>query len=152
MTSTLGAAVALVTPAVLIGGAATAHADTVDQNFQSPSGNIACSLTFVPPGPSVGSGGNAVQCDVGDHTWPAPQPRTNCLDTGGDTVILRAGGGPVLACHRGSLVPSSWPALEYGQTRSAGTITCDSETSGMTCTDSSTGHFFRMSRDSYEVG
>jgi len=42
--------------------------------------------------------------------------------------------------------------LNYGQARSAGTITCDSEPSGMTCTDSSTGHYFRMSRESNELG
>jgi len=31
-------------------------------------------------------------------------------------------------------------------------MTCDSEPSGMTCTDSSTGHFFRISRESYQLG
>jgi serine/threonine-protein kinase len=36
--------------------------------------------------------------------------------------------------------------LDYGQTRSVGAITCDSEPSGMACTDSSTGHYFRRSR------
>jgi hypothetical protein len=44
------------------------------------------------------------------------------------------------------------PTLEYGQTRSAGTITCDSEPSGMTCTDSTAGHFFRVSGESYQLG
>jgi hypothetical protein len=43
-------------------------------------------------------------------------------------------------------------ALNYGQTRSAGAITCDSERPGMTCTDSGTGHFFRLSRESYQLG
>jgi hypothetical protein len=45
-----------------------------------------------------------------------------------------------------------WPTLDYGQTRSLGAITCDSEPSGMTCTDAGSGHFFRLSRDSYQVG
>jgi hypothetical protein len=44
------------------------------------------------------------------------------------------------------------PTLDYGQTRSVGTITCDVELSGVTCADSSTGHFFRLSRESYELG
>jgi hypothetical protein len=35
---------------------------------------------------------------------------------------------------------------------SIGAITCDSEPSGVTCTNSSTGHFFRVSRESYELG
>ena len=42
--------------------------------------------------------------------------------------------------------------LAYGKTASAGTLTCDSETTGMTCTDSSTGHFFRVSWESYQLG
>jgi hypothetical protein len=42
--------------------------------------------------------------------------------------------------------------LDYGQTRSVGTITCSSEPSGVACTDSSTGHFFRVSQESYDVG
>jgi hypothetical protein len=36
--------------------------------------------------------------------------------------------------------------------QSVGVITCDSEPAGMTCTDSSTGHFFRVSRESYQLG
>jgi hypothetical protein len=42
--------------------------------------------------------------------------------------------------------------LDYGQKRSIGAITCGSEPSGMTCTDASTGHFFRMSSESYDLG
>jgi hypothetical protein len=45
-----------------------------------------------------------------------------------------------------------WPTLDYGQTRSLGSITCDSEPSGLTCTDTGSGHFFRLSRESYDVG
>jgi hypothetical protein len=45
------------------------------------------------------------------------------------------------------------PTLDYGQkTRSLGAISCDSEQSGVTCTDTSTGHFFQVSSDSYQVG
>jgi hypothetical protein len=44
------------------------------------------------------------------------------------------------------------PTLDYGQMRSVGAITCASEPSGVKCTDSSTGHFFRLSRESYELG
>jgi hypothetical protein len=46
----------------------------------------------------------------------------------------------------------TYPTLAYGQTKSLGPITCDSEPSGVTCTDSSTGHSFRVSTDSYQVG
>ena len=42
--------------------------------------------------------------------------------------------------------------LDYGKTYFAGGMSCDSEPAGVTCTDGSTGHFFRVSRESYEVG
>ncbi len=43
------------------------------------------------------------------------------------------------------------PALEYGNSKTVGTLTCDSEPSSVTCTDSSSGHFFRISRDFYQL-
>lgn len=57
-------------------------------------------------------------------------------------------------CIPGSQQPQfgGLQTLAYGQTRSIGAITCSSEPSGVTCTDSGTGHFFRVSRDSYELG
>jgi len=42
--------------------------------------------------------------------------------------------------------------LDYGRTYSRGAMTCDSELSGVTCTDTGTGHFFRVSRENYELG
>jgi hypothetical protein len=50
--------------------------------------------------------------------------------------------------------PKSLPALRFPVPLShiIGAITCDSEPAGVTCTDISTGHFFRVSRDSYQLG
>jgi len=39
-----------------------------------------------------------------------------------------------------------------GPAPGVGTIRCDSETSGVTRTDTITGHFFRVSRESYQLG
>ena len=44
------------------------------------------------------------------------------------------------------------PTPDYGQTHTVDTMTSDSEPSGVTGTDSSTGHFFRVLRDSYQLG
>ena len=38
------------------------------------------------------------------------------------------------------------------QHQSFGAITCDSEQTRMTCTDTDTGHYFRVSSDSYQLG
>ncbi len=42
--------------------------------------------------------------------------------------------------------------LDYGQSMSYGVITCDSESAGVTCTDTGTGHFVRISRENFELG
>jgi hypothetical protein len=59
-----------------------------------------------------------------------------------------------MACDLGNtlLRLPDLPTLGYGQTRSAGGITCDSEPSSVTCADAGSGHYFRVSRDSYELG
>jgi hypothetical protein len=66
-------------------------------------------------------------------------------------INLTQGNPPEPRCHTDTNFVSGLPTLSYGQTRSADPITCDSEASGMTCTDSSTGHFFRVSRESYQL-
>jgi hypothetical protein len=98
------------------------------------------------------SGGeNVARCEVVDHTWVAPPPSTDCHLNWGDRFELTEGSASAFNCY-GQEFPTAQQTLGYGQTRSLGTITCDSEYTGMTCTDSSTGHYFRVSRDTYELG
>jgi hypothetical protein len=140
------ALIAAATVATTIALPATANAED-DIDFQSPSRNIACTMMLVPAN-------NYVQCDMADHTFPTPG---TCRKPGptGVTTSMRADATapPVVGCDLyANLLPSSWPVLDYGQTRTLGVITCDSEPAGITCTNSSNGHFFRLSRDSYDVG
>ena len=58
---------------------------------------------------------------------------------------LTQGDTPNLSCVVSSGDPSL-PTLDFGQTRSVGTITCDSEPADMTCTDTGTFRFFRIDR------
>lgn len=128
-----------------VGSATIAHAD-VDYPFQSPSGNIACDLY------STYTGGAFVYCIAHDHTWTSAQPSSPC--PGGhspETLVLNQGNPPGMTCHAAPHA-TDLPTLDYGQTRSVAAVTCLSEQDGVTCTDSSTGHFFRLSRDSYELG
>ena len=48
--------------------------------------------------------------------------------------------------------PAAFAPLAYGQTHTVDTITCGSEPPGVTCTDTGTGHFFRVSDESYQLG
>jgi len=64
---------------------------------------------------------------------------------------LDQGKQPYLPCENSALdsgVGNPLPTLAYGHAKSLGSITCDSEPTGMTCTDSSTVHFFRVSQQS----
>ena len=174
------ALIATATAVVTLVSAATAHAcgcgGSVDpayitHTFWSPSGNIACEYQVgFDSDPNKGF----VDCEVSDHTWVAPRDpscagrhvdgdelsmigeASQPLDAGPDDPVYRGFrlGLPTWGCYSGS-GPLGGPhesTLEYGQTLSVGPITCDSEPSGVTCTGSSTGHFFRVSRESYQLG
>jgi len=152
LTITKLALIATATLAATIALPATAHADDNGQ-FQSPSGNIFCLM-----GVGNDSEGSLV-CQGGRGFVVGKPPGCDHL-AWGDRFSMEQGSAPVSHCHGDTIVPPysspgpnpDVPILDYGQTRSAGTITCDSEPSGMTCTDSSTGHYFRMSRESNELG
>ena len=119
---------------------AAAHADS--DNFLSPSGNIACNIS---------AGG--VACDIRDYTYqPPPPPLCAQHISWGNRFTLDQGKAAAIVCHGDTLRVPGEPTLAFGQTKTVGTLTCDSEPSGMTCTDSSTGHYFRVSRDSYDLG
>jgi hypothetical protein len=136
------ALIAVATAVVTIASAATAHATERPPSFQSPSGNITCWVAD-----------NVVSCVLFNRTY-AP-PLGNCaLAQNFDWrhFALLKGQSPELLCDRNYDNPPSPMTLDYGQRYSAGVMTCDSEISGVTCTDTSTGHFFRASRESYQLG
>jgi hypothetical protein len=99
--------------------------------FQSPSANAYCGL--------------------GQSTWAAPPRPTPCMGGWDDRISMRQGGAPQMSCHTDTLKDPASPVLEYGQSRSLNELTCDSEISGMTCTDRGSGHYFRLARDNYEL-
>jgi hypothetical protein len=149
MTITKLALITTATVAATICLAGSAHADD-EIDFRSPSGDVVCAMTQghdIDDQAHYGKG--AVACQV-KHTYPQP-PLPDC-PVAGRSYDLNQGTPPSLECQGGAIVGSPPPTLDYGQTRSVGTITCDVEPSGVTCTDSSTGHFLRLSRDSYQLG
>ena len=158
MNTIIKAALWITTAATALPLAAVAHADYTSYTFLSPSGNIGCEM-------EDDSGGTIFAvCKTRNAAWAA-SPSQNCPQgavpgaTGepGSDLQLSQGKPP---CVGFSMNQFFWPpdpladhpTLGYGQTHSIGSVTCDSEPLGVTCTDTSTGHFFRVSSDSYQLG
>ena len=98
-------------------------------------------------------GAESAACDISDYTYqPPPPPPCGQHLPWGSRFVLETGKPAAIHCHGDTLRLAGEPTLDYGQTASAGTLTCASEASGVRCTDSSTGHYFRVSRDSYDLG
>jgi hypothetical protein len=146
--------IAMTTAAASLAVAATAHADNNYQTFASPSGHIRCILS------SGDSPRPIAMCQIGDHSY-LPPPGTDqnggpCpagSDLGRD-FRLDQGQSAYVTCTYSALGSGfgPWPTLDYGQRRSLGAITCESEPSGIRCSDSGTGRFFRVAQQSYELG
>jgi hypothetical protein len=143
ITRTKLALTAMATAAVAIALPATANAG-IPPSFQTPSGNIMCWIAD-----------DAAVCRIVDYTYSAQQQ--DCPSPGGPNGFWLKHGMPAkLDCSDNA--PGTYTGmrtsvtLDYGQTKSVGVMTCASEPSGVTCTDTSTGHFFHVSRDSYELG
>lgn len=136
--------------AVSIGLAGNAHANPFSGQFQSPSGDISCNLVNAPPTDRLGLAKNFVQCDIVNQSWVPPRPPPPGRADATSTVLLVRGQLPIVGYGPGALAAAD-PA-NYDQPLSAGAIICRPEQSAMKCTDTSTGHFFRVSKESYELG
>ena len=136
--------------AAAIGSAGNAQANPYSAQFQSPSGDISCNLVNSPPTDRLGLGKNFVQCDIVNQSWVPPRPPPQGRADATSTVVLMRGQLPIVGYSPGTLAASD--PVNYDQPLSAGAITCSSEQSAVRCTDVTTGHFFRVSPESYELG
>ena len=125
---------------------ATARAEFAG-DFTSPSGDVYCQMSVYDDGTG------AVACEGGGR-YKAPEPECATHSAWGDRFYLKQGEAAVAQCHNDTIRSnqSFAPTLDYGRTQSVNTITCDSEPSGITCTDESTGHFITLSAESNTLG
>jgi hypothetical protein len=110
--------------------------------FSSPSGNISCAIT------PESDGLNAV-CELKDRSFP-PDPRpASCpypYPWAEQFVAITSTGASSGACVGDVLVPPVSNTLPYGQNVTDGSYTCSSAEAGVTCTDTTTGNGFEVSR------
>ncbi len=129
-------AVALAGTAVL--GAPVAAADIV--GFTSPSGNIGCILSE-----------DLLRCDIATRDWSPPPRPADCPDfTDFGQGIMVHQYGPARFVCAGDTTLGAGPALPYGQFEAGGGMSCNSEPSGMRCSNSD-GHGFTISRQAYSL-
>ena len=118
--------------------------------FQSPSGDITCTLVNAPPDDTHSFPKNFAQCDIVNQSWAPPQPPPQGRADATASLVLTRGQSPIVGYSPGALAATE--PVHYDQPISAGAITCDADQSSVKCTDISTGHFFRVSQESYELG
>ena len=118
--------------------------NTVRGPFESPSGNIVCSM-YVST-----TGSDNVMCAAAEHDWLAPKP-ADCQLAWGDRIDLEAGAPAHFGCY-GQEMPPVTHTLEYGQYQELGSLSCSSETVGIMCIDNTSGHFFSISRQNHLMG
>jgi hypothetical protein len=108
--------------------------------FSSPTGNIGCYIDR-----------SSVRCDIQDRDWEPPKAPADCRLDYGQGIELRAGAAPEFVCAGDTTLGAGKP-LEYGQSIGAGLLRCESQESGVTCTDAESGRSFTLSKESYDLG
>lgn len=106
--------------------------------FSSPSTNIACEIAT-----------GYARCDIGERYWDPPPAPADCYADWGPALSVGPGGSDFVCV--GDTLLGAFDTLPYGSSAQHGSIRCDSETRGMTCTDLSTGHGFFVAREGYEL-
>ncbi|TFL17564.1 DUF6636 domain-containing protein [Jannaschia formosa] len=110
--------------------------------FRTPSGNIFCNG-------SVENGD--ISCTIVERSGFPPMPRpTSCGALWGHAFSLGSTGPARMECSNPARKSSYTDVAPYGVTGTFGPITCQSETSGLTCRNRS-GHGFHLSRASQRV-
>jgi hypothetical protein len=108
--------------------------------FSSPTGNIGCYIDR-----------SSVRCDIQDRDWEPPKAPADCRLDYGQGIELRAGAAPEFVCAGDTTLGAGKP-LEYGQSIGAGLLRCESQETGVTCTDAESGRSFTLSKESYDLG
>jgi hypothetical protein len=110
------------------------------ESFTSPSANIGCRLEAA----------NA-RCDVGEHVYTSGAKPSNCEQDWGDSLQVSDRGGVEWVCHGDTVIDKGAQALPYGKRSRQGSIVCASADTGMTCTETRSGHGFLISRERYRI-
>jgi hypothetical protein len=109
--------------------------------FDTPSGNIACSV-------GLSQGSSDIECTIYERSGPLAAPALASCAAGHKFTMFDRGGVSV-SCG-GRFTGRAFEEAPYGVTGRFGGFVCESETTGLTCTNED-GHGFFLSRRSQRV-
>jgi hypothetical protein len=110
-----------------------------EANFVSPSGNIGCYLDK-----------SGARCDIVRRNWePPPAPEDCSLDWGGGISVYEAEEA-TFTCA-GDTVIGAKEQLAYGSALRADDFTCSSDSTGMRCENTESGHGFTLAIERYRL-
>jgi hypothetical protein len=126
---------------LLLASPVTFSQNITSDSFQTPSGNIHCEIYD----------NNALRCDLMSRTNQAPKKPADCPVDYGNVFELRNNkGGTNLLCYGDTIANPSNPKLPYGAKWSKAGIVCESQTTGLTCTNQ-VGKGFSISKGNQKL-
>ena len=93
------------------------------------------------------------RCDLRNRSWSPPARPSSCpkiVDFGQGLIVTGSGPGHLVCAGDTTLDPSA-KIVRYNTDTVVGSFRCQSRTSGMTCTNTSSGHGFFISFQSYRA-
>jgi hypothetical protein len=106
--------------------------------FQSPTGNIHCSIY-------TWTGTAEVRCDLREYSASYSKRPAGCELDWGMAFVVGASGPGVLGCVGDTMIDPDNFILPYGEAVRLGGISCVSAKTGMTCTNGE-GHGFSVAK------
>jgi hypothetical protein len=130
---------ALVPSASLVPSAKVTREVAASFQFSTPSKNIGCYVEA-----------DSARCDIAKKTWKPPAKPADCeLDYGNGVAIFGQEEATVVCAA--DTVLGGTEILAYGEVVRVGSFLCDSESSGVRCTNEDSGHGFTLSRQAYTM-
>ena len=108
--------------------------------FQSPSGNIVCSMART-----------GAVCEIAEHTFSPPTKPSDCELDYGTMISAQATEPASFVCHGDTAFGHEVPVLHYGQRMTNGLFLCSSTQAGMACSTIDGSHGFELSRAAYRL-
>jgi hypothetical protein len=110
--------------------------------FRSPTGNIGCVIA-----------GGIARCDIATRSWSPPPRPAGCppIVDFGQGLTVGSTGAAGFVCSGDTVLDPASEKLPYGTAAEVGDLECVSRATGMTCTNTVSGHGFLISVQRYQL-